>query len=92
MLVSNEQEYIIICGDFNIALNTTLDTYNYIIVNNPSARRTVLQMMATFILNDAFHHLHDEQRYTWQRKNPVRQARFRLLYHIRYHVRPNLKM
>ena len=30
ILVSNEQEYIIICGDFNIGLNPTLDTYNCI--------------------------------------------------------------
>ena len=41
ILVSNEQEYIIICGDFNIALNPTLDTYNYTNVNNPSARKTL---------------------------------------------------
>ena len=75
MLVSNEQEYITICGDFNFALNTTLDTYNYTIVNNPSARKTLLQMMDTFNLTDVFRHLHDEQRYTWHRKNLVRQAR-----------------
>ena len=75
ILVSNEQEYIIICGDFNIALNPTLDTYNYTNVNNPSARKTLLQMMATFNLTDVFRHLHDERRYTWRRKNPVRQAR-----------------
>ena len=59
MLVSNEQEYIILCGDFNIALNATLDAYNYTNVNNPSERKTLLQMMATFNLNDVFHHLHD---------------------------------
>ena len=43
----------------NIALNPTLDTYNYTNVNNPSARKTLLQMMATFNLIDVFRHLHE---------------------------------
>ena len=48
---------------------------SYTNVNNPSARKILLQMMGTFNLTDAFRHLHDERRYTWCRKNPVRQAR-----------------
>lgn len=35
--------YFVLCGDFNIALNATIDTYNYLHVNNPKARDKVLE-------------------------------------------------
>ena len=30
-----DDEYFILCGDFNLALNPSQDTYNYCRVNNP---------------------------------------------------------
>ena len=38
---SSNHDYLIWCGDFNMALNPTLDSYNYVSINNPKARRLV---------------------------------------------------
>lgn len=40
-----DNDYFILCGDFNLALNPVLDTENYINVNNPKARDKVLELM-----------------------------------------------
>ena len=76
ILESNEQDYVVICGDFNLALDPKKDTYDYKHVNNPQSRHVVLDMMSTFNLKDAFRHLNPEtKQYTWKRKNPLQFAR-----------------
>ena len=35
----------ILCGDFNIALDKEIDTFNYKHVNNPRARQAILDLM-----------------------------------------------
>lgn len=37
--------YFFLCGDLNIALNTSIDTYNYLHINNPKVRDKVLEIM-----------------------------------------------
>ena len=76
ILDTNDQDYVFICGDFNIALDPEKDTYNYKHVNNPQSRRKVLDIMSTYNLKDAFRHFNPETKhYTWKRKNPLQFAR-----------------
>ena len=75
-LIQNEQvDYNIICGNFNLVLNPDLDSCNYKHLNNQRARQMVLQMINDHDLCDVYRSLHpDTKRYTWRRKNPVKQA------------------
>ena len=76
-LVSSESgDYDIICGDFNLVLNPHMDTFNYKHINNPNSRHRVLKMMNDLNLCDIYRQLHpNTRRYTWRRKNPVKQSR-----------------
>ena len=47
-------DYCIIRGDLNLVLNPEKDTYNYRNINNPNARRFVLDMMNILCLKDTF--------------------------------------
>ena len=69
-------DYNILCGDFNLVLNPSIDTHNYLAVNNPRARQKVLTMIQNLDLCDTYRELHQkERRYTWRRRNPIKQAR-----------------
>ena len=75
--IENQQaDYSIVCGDFNLVLDPDLDSFNYKHINNPKARQTVLKMINDYDLCDIYRNLHSStKRYTWRRKNPVKQAR-----------------
>ena len=76
MLQEENADYNIICGDFNLVLNPELDTNNYKLLNNPKARDTVLKILEDHDLCDIYRNLHpNTKRYTWRRKNPIKQAR-----------------
>ena len=63
----NEQDYIVIRCDFNLALDPKLDTYNYKHVNNPHSRKIVLDLMSSYCIKDAFRHYYPEtKQYTWK--------------------------
>jgi exonuclease III len=47
-------EYFILCGDFNIVLNTSFNTCNYCGVNNPKARAKILEIMEDLQLLDYY--------------------------------------
>lgn len=69
----------IICGDFNLTLDPNLDSFNYKHVNNPKARKFVMNLINENNLFDPFRDLHPTlKRYTWRRKNPLKQARLDL--------------
>ena len=69
-------DYNIICGDFNLVLNPDIDTHNYNAINNPRAMQNVLTIMKNYHLCDVFRELHqNKKRFTWRRRNPVKQAR-----------------
>lgn len=71
-----DNDYYILCGDFNLALNQTLDTFNYSNVNNPKAREKLIEIMNDLNLVDYYRILKpDKKIYTWRRKNPVKQGR-----------------
>ena len=50
---SNET-YFLICVDFNLTLNPSLGCYNYININNPQSRSTVLDAISSYQLTDVF--------------------------------------
>ena len=71
-----DHDYFILCGDLNISLNPQLDTYNYVGSNNPKAREILHDVIDTCSLVDLYRHFNpNTQRYTWRRKNPIKQAR-----------------
>ena len=65
------------CGDWNFVQNPEIDYHNYLHVNNPRARRVVLDTMEENNLVDVWIVMNEDVRaYTWKRMNPVRkQAR-----------------
>ena len=69
-------DFVLLAGDLNITLNPHLDSYNYRQLNNPGARNEMLSIINKYNLHDMFRLNHqDEKRYTWRRKNPLKQAR-----------------
>ena len=69
-------DYNLICGDLNLVLNPDLDLHNYKNINNPRARQFILNMISEQELCDIYRQFFPEKkRYTWRRKNPIKQAR-----------------
>lgn len=66
----------IICGDYNCVLDPNLDYYNYKSVNNAKARERLLEIIASKYIIDPFRENYPTlKRYTWRKKNPLKQAR-----------------
>ena len=73
---SNNTDYTIICGDFNLVLDPISDSYNYSNINNPKARKRVLEMINDLDLIDIYRYLHPStKRFSWRKKTPLKQAR-----------------
>ena len=53
-----QMKHVLICGDFNLTLNPSLDCYNYINIINPQSRSTVLNAMSSHQLTDEFRYFH----------------------------------
>ncbi len=71
-----KNDNIILCGDFNLVQDTKLDYNNYKHINNKNAHTTVLEIKMQNNLTDPFREFHPNlRRYTWRRKNPIKQAR-----------------
>ena len=69
---------IILCGDWNVVQNYTMDTVNYTRQNNPKAQEAVFQLTGFFELFDIFRMQNPEsRRYTWRavRNGQLKQAR-----------------
>ena len=63
----NEQDHLVICGDFNLTLNPNLDSQNYLNLNNPRARLTVLDIIEEYGLIDIYRYFNpNKRRYTWR--------------------------
>lgn len=66
----------IICGDWNLTQDPTIDNYNYLHINNPNARQRVLNLKDNFDLIDYWRVQNPQtKRYTWRRTAPIKQAR-----------------
>ena len=76
IIESSNMDYVMLAGDFNITLDPKLNSYNYKQLNNPCARNEMLSVINKYNLCDIFRLNHpNEKRYTWRRKNPLKQAR-----------------
>ena len=76
ILKEHPADYYIICGDFNLVLDPHMDSYNYKHLNNPKARSSVLNMINDLNLLDIYRYTHQSsRRYTWRKRNPLKQAR-----------------
>ena len=75
-IINNEQDYVLLAGDLNITLNPDLDSSNYVNINNPNARKKIIDILNKHDLIDIYRHFHPiTRRYTWRRRNPIKQAR-----------------
>ena len=72
-----ENENVIKCGDWNLVLDIEKDYDNYLHVNNPKARKIVLNLLEEENFIDVWRVMHeDTKKYTWRRLNPTKkQAR-----------------
>lgn len=74
--INENENPVILAGDFNLILNPDIDFINYTNVNNPKARDEVLNMMIEVNLIDVWRELNIEKRqYTGRRKNTNQKAR-----------------
>ena len=70
-----EDKQCIMGGDWNVVLDTEKDCFNYKHINNPKARDQILENIETLHLTDIWRAFNiDENRYTWRRKSPIKQA------------------
>ena len=76
VILKNNPDYYIICGDFNMVLDPNINRYNYRNINNPKARKEALSMIQELNLCDAFRIIHPNTcRYIGRSRNPLKQAR-----------------
>ena len=62
MVQNQNADYTLICGDFNVALNNEMDTYNYKRINNPRAKQAILDLMRDNDLFDIYRYFTPLQR------------------------------
>ena len=61
-----DNPHTIICGDWNLVMNETLDSINYVRLNNPNARKRVLKLCKDLNLTDSWRIQNpDTKSYTW---------------------------
>ena len=66
----------VLCGDFNLIIDPQKDCSNYRNINNPKARDQLLEYIDTYHIIDPFRENCPQlKRYTWRRRNPIKQAR-----------------
>ena len=69
-----ENDQIIMCGDWNFILNPDIDCEKYLHVNNPNARRVILNYIEEENLIDVWRVMNeDSKKYTRRRLNPTRK-------------------
>ena len=75
-IIEFENENFVICGDFNLVQNPTLDTFNYKNINHPKARKRLMQIMLDLNIIDYYRVIFPKKRsFTWRKRNPIKQAR-----------------
>ena len=72
-----ENDQVIMCGDWNFVLDPDLYYNNHLHINNPKARKVILDCIEEENLLDVWRVSNEDSRkYTWRRLNPViKQAR-----------------
>ena len=72
-----KMDNIIVCGDFNLVLDSSVDYENYKDSNhNINSRKLLIKTIIERELMDPFRHLHGETRkYTWKRFSSLQRGR-----------------
>ena len=69
-----ETENVIICGDWNLVLDPSLDTENCKTIYNPNARSVVLSLLDNMDYTDAWRILNEDKKgFIWKRLHPERK-------------------
>ena len=73
---SETSDFIVMGGDWNIALDQDLDTFGYTSVNNQNSRDTLKDSMENLGLIDVYRENHpNEKRYSWRQFGGTKRAR-----------------
>ena len=93
-IASNDKEYIILCGDFNLVLYPCLDSCNYISINNPRARRKLLETMSDCNLTDIYRYFHPNKKkiYMAKEKSHCQTGKIGLYFSIKFFHRLDKQM
>ena len=76
IIIDFENPHTVVCGDWNLVQDSTLDTYNYLHVNNPRAKQQVYNMKNELDLCDPWRiRFPDKRYYTWRQPTPFKQSR-----------------
>jgi len=68
--------HCILCGDWNLVQDPELDSLNYVRINNPNARKVVLEIKEHLRLIDPWRLQNPSlRRYTWRQPTPLKQSR-----------------
>ena len=71
-----DNEFVVLCGDWNLLQDYNLDSYNYMAHNYPRSRSVVEKIKNDFNLIDPWRVLNPQKKvFTWHRTNPVKQGR-----------------
>ena len=72
-----QQDHVILCGDWNFSLNPEIDTYNYVSRDRRTRSRELVRNKCTDLnLHDVWRLMNGERRqFTWRKGNPVKCAR-----------------
>lgn len=76
MLNEFNNPHSIICGDWNLVFEESMDCFNYVRLNNPKAREKVLNLKNDMDLIDIWRIQNpDKKKYTWRQHDANKQAR-----------------
>ena len=71
-----DNKFIILCGDWNLVQNFSMDTYNYVAQNNKRSVNIVEKIKNDYNLVDPWRVYNpNSSAYTWHKVNPLKQAR-----------------
>ena len=75
--LSDQTDHMIFCGDWNLTLNPSVDTYNYVGQDRRARSRKLLESKCKDLdLHDAWRIINgDKLQYTWRKSNPLKCAR-----------------
>ena len=71
-----DNDFVLVCGDWNLTQDYDKDCFNYVSHNYPNSRSVVEKLKENFNLVDPWRIFYPDKRiFTWHRTNPVKQAR-----------------
>lgn len=72
-----DNDFVVLCGDLNIVINSSIDTFNSSHINNPKARNKVLDIMEDLQMFEYYRIFYPENKiYTWKKKKSLENSLF----------------